>query len=99
MSNLNVQWVTNIYFINLKGNNMGYFDNENLRSQESSDLFFTDEELIELYNVLGFSSCSLNLLNGVLQSDCFLVDIEEKNHFYDSIRFKIRCELADRGIN
>lgn len=80
---------------------MGYYSEEFSRKQEEDteceSLQFTDEELIEIYNVLGYASCSVKLINGVLQSSAMVADIEESNRFINAVRVKIGYELASRG--
>lgn len=80
---------------------MGYYSEEFLKKQEEDticeNLQFTDEELVEIYNALGYTSCTINLINGVLQNNALVTDIEESNRFRNSVRVKIGYELANRG--
>lgn len=80
---------------------MGYYSEEFLRKQEEDteceNLQFTDEELVEIYNALGYTSCTMNLINGVLQNSEVVADIEESNRFRNAVRVKIGYELANRG--
>lgn len=80
---------------------MGYFSEEFLKKQEEhagcDNLNFTDEELVQIYNALGYTICILKLSNNVLQNDLLLEDIEDENRFLNAIRIKIGSELASRN--
>ena len=65
-------------------------------SAENTDnsLVFTEDELIQIYNALGYTKTSLVLCNGVLQDSdvCYLT--ENCNQFINSICCKIESYLS-----
>lgn len=67
-------------------------------SPEADDtLGFTDEELIEIYNSLGFTTTVLAISDNVFQDSRITSLIEGQSHLSSSIRLKIELELMKRN--
>ena len=66
----------------------------NAENADEDRLTFSDDELIQIYNALGYTKASLVLCNGVLQDTdvCYLV--EDSNRFINSICCKIESYLS-----
>ena len=65
---------------------------------EDNELAFSDDELISIYNSLGYTMTNVSMLNGLLQDKIVLFLIEEHKHYLDSIRYKIESELSRRSF-
>lgn len=67
-------------------------------SPESEDILtFTDEELIEIYNSLGFTTTVLAISENVFQDSRVAALVEGQSNLSSSIRFKIELELMKRN--
>lgn len=67
-------------------------------SPESEDILtFTDEELIEIYNSLGFTTTVLAISENVFQDSRVAPLVEGQSNLSSSIRFKIELELMKRN--
>lgn len=66
------------------------------KSAEDNGLVLTDEELIQIYNALGYTMTNVAMLNGFLQDKNVLFVAEDNNRFVNTIRYKIENELTRR---
>lgn len=66
------------------------------KSAEDNGLVLTDEELIQIYNALGYTMTNVAMLNGFLQDKNVLFVAEDNNRFINTIRYKIENELTRR---
>ena len=64
-----------------------------------NELAFTDEELIQIYNALGYTMTNVAMLNGFLQDENVLFVTEGNNHLINTIRYKIESELTRRSLD
>ena len=73
---------------------MAQFIEKPIMENEDNNLVFTEDELIQIYNALGYTKASLVLCNGVLQDSdvCCLTEIS--NRFINAICCKIESYLS-----
>lgn len=69
-------------------------------TEESDDngLVLTDNELIQIYNSLGYTMTNVAMLNGFLQDENVLFVSEDNNRLINTIRCKIEIELSRRNF-
>ena len=70
------------------------------QTEESDDsgLVLTDNELIQIYNSLGYTMTNVAMLNGFLQDENVLFVSEDNNRSINTIRCKIEIELSRRNF-
>lgn len=66
---------------------------------EEMGLVLTDNELIQIYNALGYTMTNVAMLNGFLQDENVLFVSEDNNRSINTIRCKIEIELSRRSCN
>ena len=62
-------------------------------------LVLTDNELIQIYNALGYTMTNVAMLNGFLQDENVLFVSEDNNRLINTIRCKIEIELNRRSFD
>ncbi len=75
-------------------------DNLFLSKQKSeSEQLFTDDDLIAIYNALGFVTMTLAMSNNLLQDNNVMLCVEDNNRSFDTLRCKIESEICRRNIS
>ena len=65
---------------------------------DDTGLVLTDNELIQIYNSLGYTMTNVAMLNGFLQDENVLFVSEDNNRSINTIRCKIEIELSRRNF-
>ena len=78
--------------------NQKFIAKNHLEEFDEKGLVLTDNELIQIYNSLGYTMTNVAMLNGFLQDENVLFVSEDNNRSINTIRCKIEIELSRRNF-